>query len=97
MPKTNAQYQQTFRQREKQRAADRQQLLRALFEGAPANFGKRMRFSMDPEGGTATVTIPDQECADHVNRFAAKIGVDPDAVLREIALYAAGKLGKGAS
>ena len=81
----------------RQREQDRQQLLRALFEGAPDGFGKRFTFSMAAVDGEPIVTLklPEQRDADHVNAFAAKIGIKPDAVLRVIAEYAGRRFLRG--
>lgn len=81
----------------RQNEKDRQLLLRDLFEDAPAGFGKRFTFRIDYVDGEPIVTLklPEQRDADHVNRFAAKIRIKPDAVLRVIAEYAGRRFMRG--
>ena len=82
----------------RQREKDRKVFMAGLFQDAPDGFGQRVRFRFEHSADgvpVVTINLPDQECADHVNRFAASVGVAPDTVLEAFAKEAGRRLVNG--
>ena len=85
-------------QQHREREKDRAQLIAALFEDAPDGFGRRVRFRFEYDADgveMVTINLPDQECADHVNSFAASVGINPNVVLNALAKEAGRRLVNG--
>ena len=98
MPKTKARSGYERLKKHRETAKFQRALIAALFEDAPDEFGRRVRFRFEYSADgveMVTINLPDQECADHVNSFAASRGIDPRAVLEVLAKVAGRKLVSG--
>ena len=98
MPKTKARSGYERLKKHRETVKFRQALIAALFEDAPDGFGRRVRFRFEYDADgveMVTINLPDQECADHVNSFAASVGINPNVVLNALAKEAGRRLVNG--
>ena len=81
------------RAREKARA----ELLKDFLANAPEGISDRIRFGFHEVNGELEcfIRLKDQVAADYMNAFSRRIGIDPKAVMREMAQHALMKLKRG--
>ena len=98
MPKAKARSGYERLKKHRETVKSQRALIAALFEDAPDGFGRRVRFRFEYDADgveMVTINLPDQECADHVNSFAASVGINPNVVLNALAKEAGRRLVNG--
>ena len=85
-PKTGVERVTAYRQRQK----DRHQLVRAFLDGAPENVAEKVNVGFHTVNGKPEiyVNLKDESAAAYMNAFSRKLGVNPRAVMREMAAFA---------
>ena len=82
-----ARRQKAYRDRVRDLEKARAEFIARLWAAAPEGFGKRVTVGIEDVDGEqrAVIDLPTQEDADFINEYAAGLGIDPNAVLRELA------------
>lgn len=95
--KARRQYMKDKVKEHRQREKDRKDLIRDFMANAPEGIGEHIRFGFHEVDGQMEcyIDLKDQAGADYMNEYSQRLGIDPKAVMREMAQHALMKLKRG--